>query len=306
MIRNDNFAEWLRLPLLAVIALTVVCSAGCGTKTLTELGEAAEIKNQLIKEFHEPDIQVAIKNSTGLHISFVNSPLNAQDPRQRFERAQEVALFVKRRYAGIERLEYISVGFLNSETRKVFIEDTLEVDRFVFNKYASLIGAEPEHDPQSFKGEDDVSVVYNASRNESEVRILRLQLEGDVNKGVMLSPHFKVRGDATTAGRSAGIPSAVIFTFASFAPEKIFKSDPQLRIVADGQTIFKDKAHNQSVGVDGGNEFLVQGVPLAQFLKMTEAKTVVLGLGEKEYLLSDKNLRSLREMASYASLGRKQ
>lgn len=289
-----------------MIALTLLLSFGC-SRVVKERGEVTEIRNQLIREFHEPNLQVFLNNSTGLHISFVNSPLNQTYADERFKRAQEIALFVKRHYAGIERLEYMSIGFMKSETRMVVIEDMLEVDRFVFSKSASLIGAETDYSPESaFKGEDDVSVVYNAARNESEVRIMRLQLEGDLNKGVMLSPNFKVRGDATTAGRSAGIPSAVIFTFASFAPEKIFKSDPQLKIVADGQTIFKEKAHNQSMGVDGGNEFLVQGVPLAQFLKMTEAKTVVLSLGEKEYLLSDRNLRSLREMASYASQGRKQ
>ena len=307
LIRNDNFAEWPGLSLLTVIVLTVLCSAGCGTKLLSELGEVSEIKNQLIKEFHEPDLQVTLNNSTGLHVTFVNSPLNERNSDERFARAQEAALFVKRRYAGIERLKYMSIGFVKSQTRMVVVEDMQEVDRFVFNNSASLIGAETDYNPQSaFTDEDDVSIVYNPKNNESEVRITRLQLEGDLNKGVMLSPHFKVRGDATTAGRSAGIPSAVVFTFASFAPEKVFTSDPQLRIVADGQTIFNDKAHNQSVGVDGGNEFLVQGVPLAQFLKMTEAKTVVLSLGGKEYLLSDKNLRSLREMASYASQGRKQ
>jgi hypothetical protein len=55
----------------------------------------------------------------------------------------------------------------------------------------------------------------------------------------------------------------------------------------------------------GGNEFLVQAIPLEEFLKMTAARTVVLTLGSKEFLLSESQMRALRDMAVYANSGRK-
>lgn len=298
-------ANLLRLSLCCALAMLLPCSFGCGKGLLNDLSQIAQLRNQLIKEFHEQNINVGLQNSAALNITFVNSPFNERPPEERARRAQETALFIKRHYAGIDRLERMSVSFLRNETRMFIINYTQEIDSFVFGKDASLVGAPYEYDPQSaFKGEEDVHAIYNTSRNESEVRITRLQLEGDMDRGVMLSPHFIVRGDATTAGHAVGIPAAVVFNFASYAPEKIFNGDPPLRIVADGNTIFNDKARNLSSASAGGNEFLVQGVPLAQFLKMTEAKTVVLGLGHKEYLLSDRQLRALRDMANYANSGR--
>jgi hypothetical protein len=161
------------------------------------------------------------------------------------------------------------------------------------------------YDPQNaFNEELDVSTVYNPRTNESEIRIRLIQLKGSLQEGLALTPHFMVHGDATKAGHSSGIPASVIFDFASYAPEKTFKSDPVLRVVADGNAIFDGRARNRSATTEGGNEFLGQAIPLAQFLKMTEAKTVVVTLGAGEYLLSDGHLRALREMATYATAGR--
>jgi hypothetical protein len=289
---------------IALIILLQLCSFGCGKDVFKTLDELGRLRKDLIKEFHEQNVDVVLQNSNNLAVTFVNSPLNAR-PDQRIQRAQETADFIKRRYAGIDRLESILIRFLKQERRMLVVNYTEELDSFVFGKDAILIGAPPEMRPGAFKDVDDVTVNYNAARNESEVQIMRLDLEGNTEKGVVLSPHFKVRGDASIAGHTIGIPSAVIFNFASFAPEKVFKDDPALKIVADGITVFNDKAHNMSATTAGGNEFLVQAIPLDQFLKVTAAKTVVLTLGSKEYLLSESQLRALRDMAEYANSGRK-
>lgn len=291
-----------RLAISLLIPLLLLCYFGCGRNVLDSLGEIAQLRNDLIKEFHEQNIEVSVQNSTNLAVTFVNSPLNGL-PDERFRRAQETALFIKRHYAGIDRLESILVRFMKNEMRMYIVNYTEEIDSFVFGKNAVLIGAPPGYEP--FNDEEGVTVNYNPTRNESEVRITRLQLEGDTDKGLALSPRFKVRGDASTAGHTVGIPSAIIFDFASFAPEKIFKSDPAFKIVADGNTILNDKAYNLSATTAGGNEFLVQAVPLDQFLKLTEAKTVLLALGNKEYSLTEAQLHALRDMASYANAGRK-
>ncbi|MGH9874119.1 MAG: hypothetical protein ACRD9S_16835 [Pyrinomonadaceae bacterium] len=287
-----------------LIPALLVCSFGCGKDLFNSLTELAQLRNALIKEFHEQNIDVTIQNSTNLAVTFVNSPLNAY-PDELPMRAQETAFFIKRHYVGIDRLESILVRFLKNETRNYVITYTEEIDSFMFGKDAVLIGAPPEYNPRAFKGPGDVNVNYNATRNESEVGIMRLQLEGNTEKGVVLSPHFKVRGDASIAGHTIGIPSAVIFDFASFAPEKVFKEDPVLKLVADGIAIYNDKAHNLNATTTGGNEFLVQAIPLAQFLKVADAKTVVLTLGNREYLLSEEQLEALRDMATYANSGRK-
>jgi hypothetical protein len=295
----------LHVSLHLVLATLVLCSFGCSKDLLNELKEIAQLRNQMVQEFHEQNINVNLENSTVLQIAFINSPLNEGPQQERARRAQETALFVKRNFAGIDRLERLSVSFVRNETRMIVINYTQQIDSYEFGKDASLIGALFPYNPQSaFKGEEDVMVTYNPARNESEVKITRLQLEGDLDRGVVLSPHFVVRGDATTAGRSSGIPDVVVFSFASYAPEKIFKGDPTLRIVADSYAVFSEKARNLSVMAEGGNEFLVQGVPLDKFLKITEAKTVIVELGTKQFLLSDDQLRALKDMATYIGTGR--
>ena len=295
----------LRLVVHIALGLGLVFSFGCSANVFDNLGEITKLRNQLTKQFPQEQITLNLHNATALQITFTDSPLNESQVDERIMRAQNTALLAKRHYSGIARLDRISISFVRSETEMFIVTYTQEIDNFVFDREAKPIGAPANYHPSEFAGEQDAHVVYNAARDESEVRITRLQLSGDGDKGLILSPHFKLRGDATTAGRSRGIPSAIVFTFASFAPEKIFKADPRLRIVADGYTIFNDKAHNQSLNTEGGNEFMVQGVPLEQFLKMTQAKTVILELGENEYLLSDRQLGALREMASYAEPGRK-
>jgi len=292
-------------PVISLITVLQLCSFGCAKGVFNTLDELAHLRNDLIKEFHEQNIDVLLQNSNNLAVTFVNSPLNGRQPDERIRRAQETAVFIRRHYTGIDRLESILVRFFKQETRMLVINYTQEIDSFVFGKDAVLIGAPPELRPDTFKDEGDVSVNYNSARNESEVQIMRLDLEGNTEKGVVLSARFKVRGDASIAGHTIGIPSAVIFNFASFAPEKVFKDDPALKIVADGVAVFNNKAHNLSTTTTGGNEFLVQAIPLDQFLKVTAAKTVVLTLGSKEFLLSESQMRALRDMAVYADSGRK-
>jgi hypothetical protein len=294
----------LPLLLISLLVFALLFSFGCDKETFNSLTELAQLRKALIKEFHEQTVEVTIQNSTNLAVTFVNSPLNAHLDELPM-RAQETALFVKRHYAGIDRLESILVRFLKRETENIVVTHTQEIESFVFGKDAKLIGAPAEYNPEASHGPGEVSVNYNPTRNESDVGIMQLQLEGNTEKGVVLSPHFKVRGDASVAGHTIGIPSAVIFNFASFAPEKIFKADPVLKIVADGVAVFNDKAHNLSATTAGGNEFLAQAIPLAQFLKIAEAKTVVLTLGDREYLLSETQLEALRDLATYANSGRK-
>lgn len=290
------------LPILLILVnLLTLC--GCGV--ISNITELASLRNQLLAEYPGEEINVTVQTDNHLIVSFINSPLNDQQLLQRFERAQRTALFVKRHYPGIDRLENIAVSFLKNEKSWVVVNKTLIIDWFDFGKDGVVVGAPLNYDPQNLlNDEDDLNTFYNPKTNESEIRIRLIQLKGNLENGLALTPHFMVHGDATTAGHSSGIPASVIFDFASYAPEKVFKSDPVFRIVADGNVIFDGRARNRSATDEGGNEFLGQAVPLAQFLKMAEAKTIVLTLGSGEYLLSDGHLRALREMANYATAGR--
>lgn len=288
-----------------IALLLLLLSFSSCKETINALGDLGQLRRELIKEFHESEIAVSLDNSAVLAVTFVNSPLNTAPSDQRFDRAQVTALFIKRRYPGIGDVKTMLVRFMEQKTSMFVINETREIDSFVFDKNALMIGAPPGSDPQSYLGEkEEVNVNYNAARNESEVQG-GLRLEGDLEKGLTVFLHFKVRGDASTAGQARGIPAAVVFSISSFAPAKVFKTDPPLKIVADGAVVFNDKAHNLNSTTEGGNEFLVQAVPLDQFMKLAEARTVVLGLGNKEYLLNAKQLRTLRKLTDYADSSRR-
>src|SRR6185503_15052078 len=113
------------LRLLAIGLTALFCLPGCGKDIFKTLGELATLRNELIAEFHEQNLDVTLQNSNNLAVTFVNSPLNAT-PDQLFRRAQETATFIKRHYAGIDRLESILVRFFKQEKRML--------DSFVFGK----------------------------------------------------------------------------------------------------------------------------------------------------------------------------
>ena len=69
----------------------------------------------------------------------------------------------------------------------------------------------------------------------------------------------------------------------------------------NGKVIYSATALNTSKTTEGGNEFLTQDLPFAQFLELTRARKAKLKLGDREYPLTEKQLASLRDMASYAA-----
>lgn len=288
--------------LVLTLLAWVASLSGCGNGLIKSLADLGRLREELVKEFHDPNVEVVIRNSTVLTVAFVNSKLNDQGSgTKRMERAQETAVFIKHHYAGIDRIERVWVSFVAVETRYLFVNYTRGIDAFSFDNKGTLLGPPAPYDPQAqSEGDDQARAVYNTSRDETDVQIARLQLSGDLDEGLALAPHFALRGQLKD-GHSTIPPRSVIFDFASFAPQKIFKGDPPLAIIADGKTIYDGKARNSSVETEGGNEFLSVEIPFDRFSEMTRAGKVMLKLADTEHVLNAAQLEQLRKMTSYGT-----
>jgi len=145
-------------------------------------------------------------NSRFLNIQFINSPLNQQDAAKRAQRAQETAKLAAANYPGIAQVQYIWVGFVRNETHLIIFHYTSMVVAFVFDKNGNAMD-------NSSSADEDVRkpvVKYSATRNETDVSITRLQLEGDLNHGIAMVPHFTVAGNVHDSNSKLGVPSQVI------------------------------------------------------------------------------------------------
>jgi hypothetical protein len=289
-------------PSLTVLLSLLICLAtlpGCGNGFVSSLADLARLRANLINEFHDSDVQVLIRNATVLSVTFVNSPLNDESSGPlRMERAQKTASFVQTHYAAIDRIERMWVSFVAAETHFFVFTYSRSVDAFPFDGRGTLMTLSGQ--PLQSEGEDRAHAVYNASRDETDVQITRLQLSGNLDEGLALAPHFILQGHVTD-GHPAIPPAKVVFDFASFASEKIFKKDVSFAIIGDSKTVFDGKASNSSKETEGGNEFLSVELSFDQFSEMTHAAKVVLRLGDTEYPLNASQLEQLRKMASYCA-----
>jgi len=281
----------------------VICFTGCGSALVKSLREVGKLRSELIAEFHENDIQVSLGNSTQLRITFVNSALNERSAEERAKRAQETAFFITQHYAGVHRLERIWIFFATYQTRYIVVHYSKSVDMFLFDRNGARIelgygyGNDPPPQPHA---DDQAVAVYKRLHNQTDVQIDRLQLSGNMDEGVALVPLYTVRGDITPPHQGTSTPATVNFTFASYAPKKIFQTDVLFTLIGDGKVIYNATALNTSKTTEGGNEFLIQNIPFADFLEMTRARKAKLKLGGREYSLTEKQLAALRDMASYA------
>jgi hypothetical protein len=306
---NRNKHQRLSMPararLLSISRCLVVlglCFSGCSKEMLKSLGELAQLRQQLMDEYHEQNIDVVLQDSRTLGVTFLNSALNDRNFTERATRAEKTALFVKKHFAGMNQIERIWVSFVVYKTRFVIFNYSQGLDVFLFDKDAKPIG--PSNDPTAHGNENRATAAYNSKQNETQVQITRLLLEGDLDNGLALIPHFTVRGDATAPHHKLPPPKSVTFEFASFAPKKVFNNDPKIVITGDGKTIFSDKARNLSAPTENksGNEFLSLEIPFAQFWQMTKATKVKLQLGSRDYPLTNTQLGEMRAMANYTPL----
>ena len=284
--------------LLGVSLLSVSCSS----RVIKSLGDVARLRQQLMDKYHEKDINVSVQNSRFMLIAFMNSPLNERDRAERQARARETAEFTKSHYQAISEIQTILIAFWRTETRYIFVHYNANIDSFVFDKNGFEVGGDSE-------GNDASRAIarFSSSRNETEVSIGRLQLEGDLNHGIAMVPHFTVRGNLKASSNKLTPPEFVTVDFASYADRKVFPADAELAINADGKTIFSGRARllraaDSGAGNDSLPQFLTAEIPFPQFLRMANARQARIRLGSRDFPLTSEALDSLNEMCGYVTL----
>jgi hypothetical protein len=266
------------------------------------LVEISRLQAEIGKEYGETDVNVSLTNSSSLTVTFINSPLNAKGPEERASRAKQTAAFVKQHYPSIDQLAEIWVSFVRQETRYIVVNYSEGLGFFGFDKNARPLGRPEE--AQAMGNSDNAMrplAVYSAKQNQTEIKITRLQLEGDMNYGLALASHFTVPGDATGVRRSSSFPQSVSFDFSSYSEKSIFPGEPKITALADGKVVFEtSQQFSTSKSPEGKfSEFLLLQVPYPAFRRMTAGKKLTLRLGDREYQLTEEQVKALREMTEY-------
>ena len=292
----------LTSPLRFCLAVLLLCSLASSCQVATSLAEISQLQSAIIKEYGEPDVSVNLHNNTSLTITFVNSSLNEKSPGEREKRAELTATFVRSHYPSAGRFEEIWVRFVRQKTSYIVITQTEGLEYFGFDKNGRPLLPPDYHAPRGVP-DDSLRVIakYLPRTNETEVMITSLQLQGDLNQGLHLAPHFTVPGDATGVKRSSVIPKSVSFDFASYSPESLFKGETQVKFLTDKNVVLETSGEFASTrGQDGlYAEFLLLRVPYHAFQRMISGKTLTLMLAENSYELRDEQLQALREMTQY-------
>ena len=274
--------------------LTAACSSGL-VKSLAGLNA---LRQQLVQKYHD-DVGVHVQNSRFLSIVFNNSPLNQQDPAKRAQRAQETARFAALNYQGIKEIDRIWVYFVASETRFIVFHYSRSIDAFRFDKNGMPISSGPD------TREDIRAPVakFNSSRNETDVSVTRLQLEGDMKHGIALVPHFTVPGDARQPGTPTTVPESVVLDFASYADKPVFSDNAKLEIHCDDRVALKGFARLLS-GKESGDDatvpqFLSARISFRLFKRMAASRNVRITLGPKRFELVPDDISALEAMSAY-------
>lgn len=284
----------------ALITALFLCLLLAGCAKLTKsLGELSQLQNDIAKEFKEKEIGVHLNNNTALTITFVNSALNSQEVEQRQQRAQRTASFVIARYPSAAKLREIWVVFMLVKTRFVFVNYSQTVDYFGFDETGNpLRDAEPPL-PEPID-ETRPAATYDPKLKQTDVVIRQMQLEGDINNGLSVLPHFTVPGDASRVRRATSFPDSVRFDFSSFSEKSMFPGAPKFTFLADGKVIFEASEQFSTSKFDERfTEFASIGVPYQTFRRMISGKTLKLTIGDREYAFTANQLDALREMTSY-------
>jgi hypothetical protein len=284
--------------LLSFLIVFVCFSAvSCG-KQLAALSDLSQLHSALVEQYGETGVNVNLESGNILSVTFINSRLNDQAPGQRASRAQETAVFVKQHYSSVASLDEIWVGFMRQKTRFLVVTYTEPLEYFTFDREAHPLektepGVDMDYEPVR------PTVVYSPVRDETDISISRLQLEGNLENGIALAPHFIVAGDATS-GKLSKPPEFVGLDFASYSDISMFPGETQIIFKADGKTVFETKSSfSTSKSGDKFSEFLLLQVPYGVFRKMVGSESITLIIGDREFRLTAAQVQGLRAMTEY-------
>ena len=283
--------------------ISVLITSACSNGLIKSYAGLNALRQHLIEKYHE-DISVSLPRSLFLRIVFTNSSLNQQDSAKRVQRAQEAARFVALNYEGIKEIERIWIYFVASETRYIVVHHSTIMDAFDFDKNGVAVAFAPN--PGVVPSHEDLRTPiarFNSSRNETDVSITRIQLDGDMNHGIALVPHFTVAGDARQSDTATTAPESVVFDFASYADKPFFSDNAKLEIYCDNRLALngiarlmsgKPSDNDQSVG-----QFLSVQISFKLFKRMGESRNVRIVLGPKRFDLQPDDIAALGAMSAY-------
>lgn len=274
-------------------------AVSCGTQIVKSLGDLAQLQGEIAKEYKEAGVNVRLNNNAFLVVTFINSPLNKNEPEERSRRAQETATFVKTHYRSMGTIEEVWVGFVRQETRYIVVNYTENLDMFGFDRNAQPLRMRDEYSSRMPENDLSPSANYSPRTKETDISISGFQLQGTLKQGLTLSPHFTVTGDAT-GGKLLPPPKSVSFDFASYGPKPKFPDETRVTLLSDEKVVFKTTQQFSTSRFDDGSssEFLLMQVPYEAFRRMTAGERLVIRLGDKDFPLTAEQA-ALREMTRY-------
>lgn len=294
---------------IVTAALLCFLITSCSSNFVKSLSGMNALRQHLTQKYGD-QVNLNLLNSRYLNVAFINSQLNHQDRAKRIERAQDAASFVARNYDDITSIEQIWISFVATETRYLIINYTRGIDSFGFDRNGARLTAPPV-------GKDAVITTditessdprapvarYSQAANRTGISVTRIQLEGDIKRGVALVPHYTVPGDARILGAATTPPEFVVFDFASYADKPLFQQSPPLEIYCDGRLALKGVASLVPTAESGFDEtvgqFLSVQVSFKLLQRMAHSKRVQIILGQKKFELLPDDINALARMTAY-------
>lgn len=282
---------------LALATALSLATAACSSGLVKSLAAMNALRQHLTEKYHD-EVAVNLQNSRFLSVSFINSELNRQNPNKRWERAEDAARFVARNYQDIRSIEQVWIAFVETKSKYVIIHYTRVIESYGFDRNGVALGLNSgSEDPRA------PVVRYSAIADQTDVSITRIQLEGNMTKGVALVPHFLVSGDARQPGGDISPPGYVIFDFASYSDRPLFSDNAAVQIDCDGHPAVKGFARLMPAQETGTNENIAQFLSVRMSFKalnrIGHSRTVQIALAEKHFQLTADDIDALARMTTY-------
>jgi len=280
-----------------IIACLLVTNA-CSNRLVKSFAAKNAIRQHLIQKYHD-EVVVNVRNSSYLSIVFVNSALNKKSSNERWTRAQDAARFVALNYQDIQPIQQIWIAFMTAETKFIVLHYNVVIENFGFDKNGASLG----------NGSSETSdlrapvVRYLPNSNQTDVSITRIQLEGDMKKGIALVPHFVALGDARQPNGEIDPPEYVVFDFASYSDNPVFADNANVEIDCDGQPTLMGSARllptEESGTTENVAQFLSVRMSFKTFNKIAHTQNVRIRLEPKRFDLMPDDISALARMTSY-------